>query len=810
VEPLIAAMGDEDSVVRRSAAWALGQIGDARAVEPLIAALGDRDSDVRDAASQALRSLSRAADERSVKLLLATLREKDLDSALMAERTLTIPDRELMQWLFLLLWEERVDVSKAAAEILERLEIDRAIDLLVRVITASERPEPLAPPPPAILAPPPVVVPAPPPPAMPAPPPVDMPVYESPARPAPLFEEARPPMEAAMSEALEFLLSAPPVEEAAPEAPSPPPRYANYQFKHLKEYEEPSNVPDGQALRKDHWYELAVWIGAEATGLPLADEEGERRPVREPAAEQTATIYVLFEPDTEYFRFNENDRVQTLTLPPAGHGDSTQARLQLCPKTQSLSEDALARVDVRFYYEFNEVESIQIRAEIVGRDDDPPHSRFGLDKPIAASYRKLGDWRYLDDIERRAMHIRVRSLGTDRYELVFLYEGLEFKGAFELRKEDVEDVVLQARQLLEYLAVHPESPISGNKSRRLKELVRDRLTRIGSLLWAKMFQAERNKALAHVGQFLREHPLEPEGIIQVTIEDDAAGFVFPWNLLYDGKYPPDKDATLEELLEGFWGMRYCVEQFHGHMREAWACAPVLLDQELELGFILFEGLDKDGEHRKFLNNLPQRSQQRIRIEKPVTDAGSCFSLLTDRDSYLCSSHILYFFSRGYTRRRQADIAYKSDADAGELGVPEPERSYIELSSGKLYLDELNISKPFIVFKRRPVVLLNMCESAQVTPSLSESFVQFFLDLEVASLVGTECPMTTQFAHPFAVAFFDSFFGGDPLGLALLKARRTFLEAEGLMAPLGLAYTLFGVATVRYQPPPLVVEGENMN
>ena len=47
VEALIAALEDEDKSVRRDAAKALGDIGDARAVEPLIAALKDESKYVR-------------------------------------------------------------------------------------------------------------------------------------------------------------------------------------------------------------------------------------------------------------------------------------------------------------------------------------------------------------------------------------------------------------------------------------------------------------------------------------------------------------------------------------------------------------------------------------------------------------------------------------------------------------------------------------------------------------------------------------------------------------------------------------------
>ena len=47
VEPLTAALGDRNGAVRKAAAEALGQLGDARAVEPLTTALGHADNAVR-------------------------------------------------------------------------------------------------------------------------------------------------------------------------------------------------------------------------------------------------------------------------------------------------------------------------------------------------------------------------------------------------------------------------------------------------------------------------------------------------------------------------------------------------------------------------------------------------------------------------------------------------------------------------------------------------------------------------------------------------------------------------------------------
>jgi HEAT repeat protein len=74
--PLLAELRSDSAAVRRDAAEALGELGDARAVEPLIAALKDRNSDVRVAA---IRALVRLVDGRAIEPLIAALKDEDND-----------------------------------------------------------------------------------------------------------------------------------------------------------------------------------------------------------------------------------------------------------------------------------------------------------------------------------------------------------------------------------------------------------------------------------------------------------------------------------------------------------------------------------------------------------------------------------------------------------------------------------------------------------------------------------------------------------------------------------------------------------
>jgi hypothetical protein len=108
-----------------------------------------------------------------------------------------------------------------------------------------------------------------------------------------------------------------------------------------------------------------------------------------------------------------------------------------------------------------------------------------------------------------------------------------------------------------------------------------------------------------------------------------------------------------------------------------------------------------------------------------------------------------------------------------------------------------------------LVILNMCDSAQVTPALSESFIDFFLSREARAVIGTECSIRPVFAAYMGQELLDALLRAVPIGEALRQIRIKAAEQKNL---LGLAYTLFGFADASLQPallPPKAIENRSM-
>lgn len=118
VPQFIATLKNRDPRVRLAAAWALGEIKDVRAVEPLIAALKQRDPSLRKEAAWALGEIN---DPRAAAPLIAAL--KDRDAYFRKEAALAlgeIKDPRAIEPLIAVLRDKAPGVRWAAAQSLEK------------------------------------------------------------------------------------------------------------------------------------------------------------------------------------------------------------------------------------------------------------------------------------------------------------------------------------------------------------------------------------------------------------------------------------------------------------------------------------------------------------------------------------------------------------------------------------------------------------------------------------------------------------------------------------------------------------------
>ena len=586
-------------------------------------------------------------------------------------------------------------------------------------------------------------------------------------------------------------------------------RYADITF-YYDENDSETKVSDGHVLKCGQWYQLEVAVRGKPTGVP--SQEPERRPIREPKQQEPVTIIITAEGDG----FEIKEPVQTLLLPPMG--DSTEnAYFQVRPLHQSASDKDLASIRIRAYYKFNLLEVSVIQAEVVGKFDNSSQSKLGLEKPISFRQERL-EREYLDfdEVQPKAMHIDIIK-ENERFLFNFAFynnlaQKVEFTAPIYLPTPDLEDALLTIRETWYDIAMSKTftERVEGDDEEFLANI--RRLAQAGRNLWVKLFQLDSDSSMHKVGKWLEDNPLQKGAIIQVSLADNATDFVFPWALIYDRKVPK-KHYELPDP-EGFWGLRYCIEQQLSNQNKG-TDKPVQIQDKLRVGFMLWAQFRNADEQKVLMENWTQRNPDKLEITiPPITDADDCSALLDD-----CDAHILYFYTHGYTRNRQADIGvgenlqlftnryeklqeddprhelWKFLYDSVKQDKFEPNRSWIELTYGRLYLDELydNIESKF---SSEPLVFLNMCESAQITPSLSQSFIHFFIERGAKGVIGTECPMTVEFAHPFSEKFLGDLLAGETVGNALLNARSHFMKLKN---PLGLAYTLFGSATTCFQP-----------
>ncbi len=133
--PLIKTLESRDLDLRRSAAFALGNIRDPRVIEPLTKAVRDWDPEVR---RWAMLGLGRSGDPASVPVLVNGLREPGRPERQAATEALAMLGAPAVPALVKALGHYNPDTQCAAAATLGRIADTRAVGPLIRALKAPE------------------------------------------------------------------------------------------------------------------------------------------------------------------------------------------------------------------------------------------------------------------------------------------------------------------------------------------------------------------------------------------------------------------------------------------------------------------------------------------------------------------------------------------------------------------------------------------------------------------------------------------------------------------------------------------------
>jgi hypothetical protein len=105
------------------------------------------------------------------------------------------------------------------------------------------------------------------------------------------------------------------------------------------------------------------------------------------------------------------------------------------------------------------------------------------------------------------------------------------------------------------------------------------------------------------------------------------------------------------------------------------------------------------------------------------------------------------------------------------------------------LGDLAVFAPMeTLLKGSPLIFINACESAELSPLFYDGFVPYFMAKGARGVIGTECLTPALFAAEWAERFFDQFLEGKPVGEIFLNLRQTFYKEHNNL--LGLLYALY--------------------
>jgi hypothetical protein len=520
-----------------------------------------------------------------------------------------------------------------------------------------------------------------------------------------------------------------------------------------------------EALRKGEWYTLAFDVDMvqrvqAIVGQPLLNEDR-----LFDSGDDTVVLTVQL--DSDDFEISASTR--PLRLPRVGKSQG-KARFDVSPR-----HDGPSLLKATIHKSGNFVQQIELTFDVGAAGHAPVQSTSG-GRPVAAA----------DVLRPRDIGLSI-SPGLGGYECIvwgavsararLTLQPAELGSAIDVARDDIMDKVVMYRDAT---GGYPFQQSIDIPQADLDAVLKV-MARAGARLFDKLFFGPgAGDDSQRIGNFLKQKASDPATRLRLQIV--ASSTPVPWSLLYVG----DASANARLDWDNFIGMRHVVEQIPLQTKLSVTDSTIRSDQpELCISVNVNESIDRQmnadyvARQTTFWSNA-SRSRQRLR----VTDRTKASQLTAALADATTRDQILYL----YCHAKAAGLADPRGPDAASL----------VLSDGSVMLGDLALDAPTTKqLPGAPLVFINACESAEMSPTFYDGFVPYFMSKGARGVVGTECKTPALFATEWAKRFFERFLDGEPLGEAFLALRREFLERH--CNPLGLLYAVHCDGDTRIEP-----------
>jgi hypothetical protein len=313
-----------------------------------------------------------------------------------------------------------------------------------------------------------------------------------------------------------------------------------------------------------------------------------------------------------------------------------------------------------------------------------------------------------------------------------------------------------------------------------REFALTTLARAGARLFQQLFFGPAAGADSKaVGEYLRNVAGNPATRLKLQII--AESVPVPWGVLYLG----DASAGAPLDWNRFLGMRHVLECIPLQNTATPPDCDIPSEPQLAVSVNVNSTIDVQmgatfvaQQHAFWAQAAKQRP--RIRVTPRTTRAQVVQALASGDDA----DQIVYFYCH---------------AESAGLGDPGgPDTSSLVLTDDSITLGDLSLDAPASTpLRGSPLVFINACESADLSPLFYDGFVPYFMAKGARGVVGTECQTPALFAADWAQRFFNRFLDGEPVGEVFLALRRELLEQHG--NPLGLLYAVHCDGDIRIEP-----------